>query len=142
MKGTCSGAHSGQWTHCKQRIFFPTNSVLSNHRTKVRGSHPLLSFTGARILPTPYPMSDFSPKEHLQVERFILCEIFYLSPAAGSRLWGCAGQFWEGSLSFLIGKAILLPSGFYGEAGSQKRRWLDCSSEPAGPAWLLRASPL
>lgn len=49
---------------------------------------------------TPYPLSDFSPKKHLQVERFIFCEIFHLSSARGSRLPGYAGQFREGSLSF------------------------------------------
>lgn len=56
--------------------------------------------TGTRILPSPYPLSDFSPKEHLQVERFIFCEIFHLSSVRGSKLPGCAGQFQEGSLSF------------------------------------------
>lgn len=69
-------------------------------QNKGRRLQPLHLFTDARILPTPYPLSDFSPKEHLQVERFIFCEIFHLSSARGSRLPGC-GQFQEGSLSFL-----------------------------------------
>jgi hypothetical protein len=53
-----------------------------------------------RVLPTPYPLSYFSPKEHLQDERFIFCEIFRLSSAEDCRP-GCAGQFQEGSLSCL-----------------------------------------
>lgn len=34
-----SGAHYGQWTHHNQRIFFPTNLILSHHRTKAGGSN-------------------------------------------------------------------------------------------------------
>lgn len=69
-------------------------------QNKGRRLQTLHLFTDARILPTPYPLSDFSPKEHLQVERFIFCEIFHLSSARGSRLPG-SGQIQEGSLSFL-----------------------------------------
>jgi hypothetical protein len=53
---------------------------LGTNKSQNKGrKRPFSFYSPGRTLPTPYPLSDFSPKEHLQDERFIFCEIFHLS---------------------------------------------------------------
>lgn len=60
-----------------RKISFPT--TWHYQIREQRQEAPLSFYSPGRTLPIPYPLSDFSPNEHLQDERFIFCEIFHLS---------------------------------------------------------------
>jgi len=129
----CLPFRSPSRTHHKRRILFSTNFVLSNHRTKA--GVPILTFVHwGKDSAHSLPLSDFSPKEYLQVERFILCEIFNLSSATGARLRAVLVSSEKVPWASLIGMATLLPSGSCGEAGSQSQLGLNGFWGPQGPA--------
>ncbi|KAF6321307.1 hypothetical protein mRhiFer1_008436 [Rhinolophus ferrumequinum] len=95
-----SGAHCGQWTHHEQGIFFPTNLVLSNHRTKAEGSILYFYSLGQGLCPLLTHCLISHQRNICKLKDLYSVKYFTCHQPGGSRLPGCAGQFREGSLSF------------------------------------------
>lgn len=124
-----SGFHYDQWTHRKQEIF-STNFILSYHRTKMGGS--ILSFylLGQGCCPIlarcliSHQRSICKMKDLYSVKYFTC----HQPGAPGSLAVPVSSR--KVPWASLIGKAILLPSGFCGEVGSQTWLELERSLDP------------
>lgn len=97
--GSQSGAHYGQQPHDKQRIFFPTNFSLSNHRTKAGGSILCLYSLGQGFCPLLTCCLISHQGTFASWKIYILWNIS-LVISWGLRAPRRAGQFREGSESF------------------------------------------